>query len=100
MPKTEELPGVEGEGVTTKKIASLEKAIGEWRDIVTRRMELTAEEVKAATKVTELMHKHEVTVYPYWVDDETRKLVVLEGKEKLRLKKAEESATNPTEGDE
>ena len=95
MAKTEELPGVEGEGVSTKKIAALEKAIGDWRDIVARRTELTAEEVEASNKVTALMHKHNLTAYPYWVDDDTRKLVVLEGKEKLKLKKAEETETSP-----
>lgn len=89
MAKTEELSGMEGEGVTPKKIKSLDTAIEEWRGFVEKRMALTEKECEASQKVTDLMHKHQITSYPYWVDDETQKLVVLEGKEKLKLKKAD-----------
>ena len=101
MAKTEELQGIEGEGVgPVKKIKSLDTAIDEWRSIVEKRMKLTESEVEASQKVTDLMHKHNLTAYPYWVDDETQKLVVLEGKEKLKLKKADASDSNePSETD-
>ena len=98
--KTEELPGVEGEGVTPKKIKALDTAIDDWRAIVQKRMDLTEKEVEASQRVTDLMHKHGLTAYPYWVDDETQKLVVLEGKEKLKLKKAESAEAAEEPGDE
>ena len=96
MAKTEEIPGMTGEGVSPKKIKALDNAIADWRSIVEDRMNLTEREVSAAAKVTELLHKHNLTSYPYWVDDETQKLVVLEGKEKLKLKKAESAEASET----
>jgi len=94
---TQDLPGVEGEGVADRKIKSLDNAIADWRDAVKRRMALTEEEVAASAKVVDLMHKNALTTYPYYDDDDEKKNVVLEGTEKLRMKKVK-AAAEPSEG--
>jgi hypothetical protein len=91
---TQELPGVEGEGVAVKRIKPLDNAIAEWRDAVAKRMTLTEDEVSICAKVVELMHKYQLTTYPYYDDDDTKKNVVLEGSEKLKLKKVKEKKSS------
>lgn len=92
--KTEELPGVEGEGVSPKKIRALDTAIDAWRDLVEKRMALTKREVEARDKVIELMHKNALELYIYQTGDDEQKKVILDSKEKLSLKRVEESATD------
>jgi hypothetical protein len=91
---TQELPGVEGEGVAVKRIKPLDNAIAEWRDAVAKRMTLTEDEVFTCAKVVELMHKYQLTTYPYYDDDDMKKNVVLEGSEKLKLKKVKEKKSS------
>ena len=86
--KTEELPGVEGEGVSVKKIKRLDNAITAWRGFVEERMALTESEVAARDKVVSIMHEEGITKYPYWASDDEQKLVVLDKTEKLKLKNA------------
>lgn len=98
MAKTDELP-IEGEGVSTKKIKALDVAIDDWRDAVEKRMALTKKEVEAGAKVRDLMHKHNVTAYPYTDSGDVEKLVILEGKENLKLKKAEDADEGEDDGE-
>lgn len=60
-------------------------------------MALSKKEVAARDFVLQLMHKHGLTAYPYVQDDE-EKVLVIEGKEKLKLKKVDEE-DKPTETD-
>jgi hypothetical protein len=91
---TQELPGVEGEGVAVERIKPLDNAIAEWRDVVANRMKLTEDEVSTGAKVVALMHEYQLTTYPYYDDDDTKKNVVLEGSEKLKLKKVKEKKSS------
>lgn len=100
MAKTDELPGVEGEGVgPQKKIKSLDTATGDWRDLVDKRMALTEREVEARNKVVDLMHKHNLKSYPYWETDDDQKVLVLDSTEKLKLKKPDVDQEPAEEGD-
>jgi hypothetical protein len=98
MAKTEELSGMEGEGIAVKKIAALDKAVETWRAYVEQRMSLTEKEVEARDKCIALMHKHNVVCYRYWISDEEQKLLVLDSTEKLKLKKAD-AADEPSKTD-
>ena len=84
--KTNEFP-LEGEGVSPKKIKALDTAIDDWRSAVEKRMALVEKEIEAGAKVVELMHKHDVTAYPYYDGDDNRKICRLTSKEKLKLEK-------------
>src|SRR5580700_1466356 len=100
MAKTEELPGVEGEGVGPQKnIKALDNAVADWRSKVAERMALTEKEVEARNKVVSLMHKHNLTKYPYWETDDEKKLLVLDSTEKLKLTKAVEAEESETADD-
>jgi|SRR5580704_6875814 hypothetical protein len=100
MAKTEELPGVEGEGVgPQKKIKALDNAVSDWRSKVAQRMALGEQEVEARNKVVSLMHKHNLVKYPYWESDEEKKLLVLDSTEKLKLTKAVEADKSETADD-
>lgn len=97
--RTEELPGVEGEGVSPKKIKRLDNAINAWRSYMTERMDVLEKEVEARNKVVSIMHEEGVTSYPYWVTDDEKKMVVLDSTEKLKLKKAEDAEELENEND-
>jgi hypothetical protein len=89
MAKTEDLNGMTGEGVSPKRIKAIDDATDEWRAAVTKRQNLLEKEVELRDAVVALMHKHGVTKYRYNVDDDTTKLLVLVGSEKLKLAKEE-----------
>ena len=95
--KTEELPGVEGEGVSVKKIKRLDNAIATWRDNVTNRMSWTEKEVASRDKVMVIMHEEGVRKYPYSESDDEQKIVELDMSEKLKFKNA---ATPEEPGDD
>lgn len=87
---TQELPGVEGEGVSQKRIIALDNAIGAWRSVVEKRMNLTEEECAAREKVMEVMHAENVTVYRYLGADDEVKIVELIVGEKVKFKNPED----------
>lgn len=94
---------MEGEGIGLKKIKALDTAIENWRAYVDQRMSLTEKEVEARDKVTDLMHKHNLNCYRFWVSDDEQKMLVLDKTEKLKLKKAEaaeESGASETDIDD
>jgi predicted transcriptional regulator len=93
--KTEELPGIEGEGVSPKKIKKLDNAIAGWRENVKTRMEWTRKEVESRDKVMQIMRSEGVVKYSYQESDDEKKIVELDVTEKLKFKNAadaEESA--------
>jgi hypothetical protein len=102
MAKTDELPGVEGEGVAPqKRIKSLDNAIEEWRANVEKRMALTKKECESRQLVIDLMHKHSVTRYPWSNSDDEEKILRLDATEKLKLAKPEdEEGAGEGEGEE
>jgi hypothetical protein len=77
--KTDDLPGVEGEGVSRKKIKGLEDAIETWNGIKEKRMALTKKEIEARAVVESLLTKHELKRYQYDDDHE----VIVENKLKV-----------------
>jgi len=96
---TTDLPGVEGPGVSNKRIVSLDNAIEKWRDIVTSRMSLTEKEIEARDRVLEVCHEKGVTKYNYRDNDVDKVLVVIPGKEKVKLKNPE-TATDDEGGED
>jgi hypothetical protein len=102
MPKVEDLPGIEGEGVSPKRIKRLDNAVATWRANVAARQELTEKEVESREKVLTIMHAENVTRYHYYDEDDVKKLLILEGSEKVKLKaikdgEGEEPDTEPSE---
>ncbi len=98
--RTEELSGIEGEGVAPKKIKRLDNAINAWRSHVTERMDILEKEVAARDKVVAIMHEEGLTSYPYWITDDEKKLVVLDSTEKLMMKKASDGEPSETDVDD
>jgi hypothetical protein len=86
MARTEELPGVEGEGVSPKRIKKLDNAVAQWRASVAARQELTEKEVESRDKVLAMMHAEGITQYHYYDEDDEKKLLIIEGTEKVKLK--------------
>jgi hypothetical protein len=98
--KTDELPAMEGEGVSEKRIKAIDDAADDWRSALAKRQNLLEKEVELRDAVVALMHKHGVTKYRYNVDDDTTKLLVLVGSEKLKLEKeSSEESVETTEAD-
>jgi hypothetical protein len=90
MAKTEDLEGIQGEGVSPKKIKRLDTAIASWRGFVTDRMDALEKEIEARDKVLNIMHAENLTLYPYWISDDEKRNVVLDRTEKLKLMKAKD----------
>ena len=86
MARTEELPGVEGEGVSPKRIKKLDNAVAQWRATVAARQELIDKEGESRDKVLLIMRQEGVTQYHYYDEDDEEKLLVIEGTEKVKLK--------------
>ena len=58
-PKEQDLPGVEGPGVSPVKIPSIARLADAYVEVRDERMELTREEVKKKRALAAEMHKHE-----------------------------------------
>lgn len=85
-PKQEDIPGVEGPGVSRPKVKEIDKAAAKYIGIRDDRMTLTEKEVEARATLSEVMHKHNLTRYIY--DDQ---LVTVEpGKEKIKVRTVDE----------
>lgn len=76
--KGQYLPGVEGEGVSLRKIKAVDEAFDELIGHRERRMKAGQKESDASAVLTALFHKHNLRSYTY---DETK--YVLKGKEKI-----------------
>lgn len=85
--KAQDLPGVEGPGVSRPKVAAIEKAAEEYVALRDSRMETLKEEVKAKQKLADLMHKNELINYPL---DDGSTVVVEPGEEKVKVKRAKQ----------
>jgi hypothetical protein len=84
--------GLKGKGVEVLRIASITKAINIYEDIKNQRCLLTPQEVKAKTKVIELMEQNEEKLrnpqtgnLEYHLDD-NRYVVIEPAKVKIRFK--------------
>lgn len=82
-PKTPDLPSMEGEGVSQKKIPAIEKAAGNYVEVRDSRMKLTKEEVAARAVLINALNENGVTRYQY--DDNIVELKPGEAKVKVRL---------------
>ena len=89
---TEELPGVEGEGVSPKRIKRLDNAIAQWRDVVEQRMQLTEDEIVKRDKVQAIMTEEGIQKYAYWIEDDLQKDVILDATVKVKMKAHKDAA--------
>ena len=90
-PQTDDFAGLEGEGVTRKKIKRLEDAIGDWDDAKEKRMKLTEKEVETKVRVVEIMAAEGLRSYQY-TDD--RKVVL---KDMLKVEKIKSNGAGDDE---
>jgi hypothetical protein len=92
---TAELSGLpDAPGVSAKRIIQLDNAIEKWRDILEKRMSLTEQEILARDRVLEVCHEKGITSYRYRDNDIDKVLVVVVGKEKVKLKNPEADGDN------
>jgi len=90
---TPDLSGLpEAPGVSRKKIIALDNAVEAWRDIVEKRMALTEKECEARQRVLDVMHEKGVQSYRYLDGDIEKVLVIIPGKEKVKLKNPDDAA--------
>lgn len=82
MPKQNDLPAIEGEGVAPKKVRAIEVAADEYVEIRDTRMGWTKKEVAARTKLADLMKKHELKSYKF----SDHEVVVIPGVDKIKVK--------------
>lgn len=77
MPRNEDLPGVEGEGVSAQKtIKAVDEAFEELIAQRTKRMNAGEKEGEASAKLVALFHKHNLKVYTF--DDKKYTLSTIE----------------------
>lgn len=88
--KTSDLPGVEGPGVAREKIKALDDRIEKWHDCIAARQKLLEKEIEARDAVIEFMHGKNLTLYRWQNSDADERILTLDTKEKLKLKKADE----------
>ena len=95
-PRNSDLPGIEGPGVALPRFKDLDDATEEYVSVRNRRMALTEEEVAAKNALATLMHEHGLTVYRY----NDYKVVILPGKENIKVKNAADDTTTVEAGSE
>jgi hypothetical protein len=81
-----DLPGVEGEGVSLKKIKAVEEAFGDLLSAREKRMAHGEKEAAASAVLVQLFHRHNIKVYTY--DDKRYALATIE---KIKIKKDEDN---------
>jgi len=98
--RTEDLPGVEGVGVSPKRIPAVETAADAYAKARDRRMAMTEKEVEAKEELSRVMHEHAEEIgkhpetgelkYVYNGGDKDRRVVTLTPTdEKLKVKDVE-----------
>jgi hypothetical protein len=85
--RTDDLPAMTGDGVAPVKIKALDNRVEKWREIVAERMAMTEKEVEARDAVIEVMREKGIQSYVWHDGDDTKRLVKLVAKEKLKLEK-------------
>lgn len=88
MARIEDLPGVEGEGVSPVKIKAVDTAFDELIGARSKRMSWGEKEGEASAALVTLFHKHNLKVYVF--DDKNYTLKQIE-KIKLAPKEEEEN---------
>jgi hypothetical protein len=83
----DDLPGVEGEGVSQKKIKAVEEAFGDLLSAREKRMSHGEKEQAASAVLVQLFHRHNLKVYTY--DDRKYTLAQVE---KIKLAPKAETA--------
>lgn len=81
----EDLPGVEGEGVSQKKVKAIEEAFGDLLAAREKRMSHGEKEQAASAVLVQLFHRHNIKIYTY--DDKKYTLATVE---KIKLKPKDE----------
>ncbi len=96
MPRTDDLPAMDGEGVATVKLKRMDDAFDELIGARNNRMRWAKKEKESQAVLIHLFHKHNLAMYVF--DD---RCYILDGKEMVRLKpKDEERETPPVETEE
>lgn len=95
MPRIQDLPGVEGPGVSKPKIKAIEVAAGEYEKMRDTRMSWTKKEVESRAKLIELMKKHELEQYDF--GDHRVELIPGVDKIKVRTINGEDEGEDPGE---
>lgn len=83
IPQTEDLPGVEGEGVSGKKLKSVDEALAKLLNAREKRRDWGEKEAEAQATLVALFHKHEIKVY--YFGDTDRRYALTGGKEKIKV---------------
>ena len=91
--KQEELPGVEGEGVSPVKIKEIEVAADNYVEVRDKRMKLTEKEIASRDVVVSLMKKHNISKYVY--DD--HQIVLEHGADKVKVRAYDPEANSDQE---
>ena len=86
MPKIDDLPGIEGEGVAQKKIPAVTKAANRYVEVRDQRMSLTEKEVDAKAVLLNAMHENGLTIYRF--DDYI--VHIKAGKENVKVKSTDD----------
>jgi len=81
-PTTEDLQGMEGEGVSRRKIKAVETASDNYVEVRDKRMKLTEQEVEARAVLIQKMRDNNITEYVY--DD--HKVLLVPGKDKVKVR--------------
>jgi hypothetical protein len=74
--KNVDLPGVEGEGVSPKKVKAIDEAFDELISAREKRMAYGEKEGEASATLVSLFHKHKIRCYVF--DDKKYKLSAIE----------------------
>jgi UDP-N-acetylmuramyl pentapeptide synthase len=85
MPRTEDIPGIEGEGVSQKKIPAVTKAATRYLEVRDQRMALTEKEVDAKAVLLNAMEENGLTIYRF--DDHC---VEVTSKKNVKVKSADD----------
>lgn len=89
MPKTNDLPGVEGPGVSTVKIAEIDKAIAKYQKKKEARCAVSPDEIVAKNELRAALHANRDRLpvdgegVPFYVSDDRRYSL----QEKLKIEK-------------
>jgi hypothetical protein len=97
MPKQNELPAIEGPGVSPpRRIKAIDTAADVYVAARDARMTALQEEIKRRDRLLELMQDHKLTTYRF--DDE--EVEVLPGKTKVKVRRISEDGADKEDPDE
>lgn len=88
--KAQDLPGVEGPGVSRPKIKAIEVAADDYVEVRDKRMAMTTKEIAARTKLVDVMKKHGLLRYQF----SDHEVVMVPGQDKVRVRTIDDTHTD------